>query len=118
MHQINREHSPEQAGIHFWGVESVYGSQNAPMLWQCIITGIKEHFEGHRPYQPPQEKICLLGELSLINLMQRPTRLGLVWASRAPYSPVAIMVRLVVVLVGLVLAGTLAYCILFKLSCK
>jgi hypothetical protein len=36
-------------GIWGW-LERVYVPQNAPMLWQCFIAIIKEHFEGHRPF--------------------------------------------------------------------
>jgi hypothetical protein len=37
----------------FAGVERVYGSQNAPMLWHCIIAGIKEHLKAIGPINPP-----------------------------------------------------------------
>ncbi len=45
----------EQADIIFEAVDGVYGPQNTPMLWQCIITGTKECFEGHTHPQPPQK---------------------------------------------------------------
>jgi hypothetical protein len=37
----------------FEAVEGVHGPQNTTMLWQCIIAGTKEHFEGHTHPQPP-----------------------------------------------------------------
>jgi hypothetical protein len=46
---------PEQADVIFAAVEGVYGPQNTPMLWQCIIAGTKECFEGHKHPQPPQK---------------------------------------------------------------
>jgi hypothetical protein len=44
---------PEQASIILGAVEGVYGPQNTPMLWQFIIAGTKECFEGHTHPQPP-----------------------------------------------------------------
>ncbi len=44
---------PEQADVIFAAVEGVYGPQNTPMLWWCIIAGTKEHFEGCKHPQPP-----------------------------------------------------------------
>jgi hypothetical protein len=49
---------PHQSNVLTWDLEwleIVYGPQNAPMLWQCIITIIEEHFEGHRP-SPSRKK--------------------------------------------------------------
>ncbi len=45
---------PEQVDVVFAAVEGVYGPQNTPLLWQCIIAGTKEHFEGHKHPQPPK----------------------------------------------------------------
>jgi hypothetical protein len=45
----------EQADIIFEAIEGVYGPQNTPMLWQCIIARTKECFEGHtNPQTPPK----------------------------------------------------------------
>jgi hypothetical protein len=52
---MDRQQPPKQADIILGAVEGVYGPQNTPMLWQCIITGTKEHFEGHTHSQPPQK---------------------------------------------------------------
>jgi hypothetical protein len=46
---------PEQAAIIFEAVEGVYGPQNTPMLWRCIIAETKERFEGRTHPQPPQK---------------------------------------------------------------
>jgi hypothetical protein len=43
-----------QWGIWRW-LERVYGPQNAPLLWWCIIAIIKLCFEGHRPSQPRRQ---------------------------------------------------------------
>jgi hypothetical protein len=53
MRQMDEQEPLEQAGIFFGAVEGVYGPQNTPMLWQCIIAGTKECFEGHTHPQPP-----------------------------------------------------------------
>jgi hypothetical protein len=45
----------KKADKSFGAVEGVYVPQNTPMLWQCIIAGTKEHFEGHTHPQPPQK---------------------------------------------------------------
>ncbi len=63
MHQMDGQQLPKQAGIIFEAVEGVYGPQNTPMLWQCIIAGAKECFEGHKHSQPPQNCIRYLGLL-------------------------------------------------------
>jgi hypothetical protein len=52
---------PEQADVIFEAAEGVYGPQNTPMLWQCIIAGTKDCFEGHTHPQPPQ-KLPLLSQ--------------------------------------------------------
>ncbi len=46
---------PKQADIIFEAVEGVYGPQNTPMLWTCIIARTKERFEGHTHPQPPKK---------------------------------------------------------------
>jgi hypothetical protein len=52
---MDGQQPPKQAGINFGAVEGVYGPQNTPMLWQCIIAGTKERFEGHtNPQSPPK----------------------------------------------------------------
>jgi hypothetical protein len=54
-HQMDGQQSPKQADIIFGAVEGVYGPQNTPMLWQCIIAGTKERVEGHtHPQSPPK----------------------------------------------------------------
>jgi hypothetical protein len=55
MHPIDGGQPPEQAAIIFEAFEGVYGPQNTPMLWRCIIAGTKEHFEGHTHSQPPKK---------------------------------------------------------------
>jgi hypothetical protein len=59
LHQMDGQQPPKQAGINLGAVEGVYGPQNTPMLWQFIIAGTKERFEGHTHPQPPP-KIHLL----------------------------------------------------------
>ncbi len=54
MRQMDGQEPLEQADILFGAVEGVYGPQNTPMLWQFIIAGTKERFEGHKHPQPPQ----------------------------------------------------------------
>ncbi len=55
MHQMDGQQPPEQADIILGAVEGVYGPQNTPLLWQCIIAGTKERFEGHtHPQSPPK----------------------------------------------------------------
>ncbi len=51
--RMDRQQPPKQADIIFGAIKGVYGSQNTPMLWQFIITGTKERFEGHTHPQPP-----------------------------------------------------------------
>jgi hypothetical protein len=46
---------PKQGDVIFVAVEGVYGPQNTPMLWRCIIAGTKERFEGHKHPQPPHK---------------------------------------------------------------
>ncbi len=61
-HQMDRRQLPEQAGIILGAVEGVYGPQNTPMLWQCIITRTKQCFEGHtNPQSPPKLPLLAWG---------------------------------------------------------
>jgi hypothetical protein len=62
-HPIDRLQSPEQRDMLFSGYERVYGPQNAPLLWQCIIPITLEYFEGHRPSPTSPKSIytCLGG---------------------------------------------------------
>ncbi len=60
MHKMDGQQPPEQADIILGGVNGVYGPQNTPMLWQCIIAGTKKRFEGHTHPQPPPN-LYLLG---------------------------------------------------------
>ncbi len=54
-HWMDGRQPPKQADIIFGAVEGVYGPQNTPMLWQCIITRTKERFEGRtHPQSPPK----------------------------------------------------------------
>jgi hypothetical protein len=58
---MDRRQPPKQADIIFGAVKSVYGPQNTLMLWQFIIAGTKEHFEG--PTHPqPLPKLHLLAQ--------------------------------------------------------
>ncbi len=52
---MDGQQSPEQAAIIFVAVKDVYGPQNTPVLWQFIIAGTKERFEGHSHPQPPKK---------------------------------------------------------------
>jgi hypothetical protein len=90
--------NPLSKWIHFFGaVERVYGPQNTPMLWQFIIAGTKEHFEGHKhPQPPPQNYIRKLGGLSPIHSMHWRGAQGLMWGARGPLPSAAAMVVAVV----------------------
>ena len=46
--------------------EGVYGPQNTPMLWRCIIAGTEDCFDCHTPPHSPQNYNRLLGGLSPI----------------------------------------------------
>jgi hypothetical protein len=46
---------PEKVGIILRGVECMYGPQNTPMLWQCIIAITLECFKGHKHPQNLQK---------------------------------------------------------------
>jgi hypothetical protein len=52
---MDGQQPPEQADKSFEAVEGVYGPQNTPIFWQCIIAGTKERFEGHTRSHPPQK---------------------------------------------------------------
>ncbi len=56
--------TPGASGNNLEGYEGVYGPQNTLILWWCIISGTKEHFEGHLPShsQPPHELYPLARE--------------------------------------------------------
>jgi hypothetical protein len=72
-----------QGDIIFGAVEGVYGPQNTPMLWQFIIAGTKEHFEGQKhPQPPPKNTSTSLG--------------GCHPCTRGPFLPAAAMVVAVV----------------------
>jgi hypothetical protein len=62
-------------------------------MWQFIIVGTKERFEGHTHSQPPPSKyIHKLGGLSSIHLKHRRGAQGLMWGARGPFLPVAAIV--------------------------
>ncbi len=83
--------------IIFGAVEGVYGPQNTLMLWQCIIAGTKERFEGHvHPQPPPPKYIHNLGGLLSIHSMRWHGAQGLMWGARVPFLPAAAMVVAVV----------------------
>jgi hypothetical protein len=53
--QMRGQQLPKLADIILGAVEGVYGPQNTPMLWQYIVAGTKERFEGHtHPQLPPK----------------------------------------------------------------
>jgi hypothetical protein len=52
---MDGQQPPEHADIIFEAAEGVHSPQNTPMLWQCIIAGTKERFEGHTHPQPPKK---------------------------------------------------------------
>jgi hypothetical protein len=93
---MDKQQPPKQADIVLGAVEGVYGPQNIPMLWQCIIAGTKESFEGHTHPQPPPKYIHKLGVLSPIHLKCRCGAQGLEWGARGQFLPVAAMAVVVV----------------------
>jgi hypothetical protein len=95
MHQMDGQQPPEQADIIFGAVEGVYGPQNTPMLWQWIIAGTKEQFEGRMHPHPPKYIHKLRG-LSPIHSMRRRRAQGLMWGTRGPLPPASAMVVAVV----------------------
>jgi hypothetical protein len=52
---MDGQQPPKHANIIFGAVEGVYGPQNTLMLWQFIIAGTKEHFEGNKHPSTPQK---------------------------------------------------------------
>jgi hypothetical protein len=82
--------------INFVAVEGVYGPQNTPMLWCCIITGTKEPFEGHTHPQPPKKIHLQAWGLSPIHSKRWHGAQGLMWGARGPFLLVAAMVVVVV----------------------
>jgi hypothetical protein len=94
--RMDGRQAAEQAGIIFGAVEGVYGPQNTPILWQFIIAGTKEHFEGHTHPQPPPKNVRKLGGLSSIHLKHWHGAQGLMWGIRGPFPPAAAMVVAVV----------------------
>ena len=62
MCQMDGQQPPKQANIILGAVEGVYGPQNTPILWQCIIARTMERFEGHtggvNPTLPEKGYIC------------------------------------------------------------
>jgi hypothetical protein len=68
----------------------------ALMLWQFIIAGTKEHFEGHTHPRPPPKYICKLRRLSSIHLKHWRGAQGLILGARGPFLPAAAMVVVVV----------------------
>ena len=66
------------------------------MLWQFIIAGTKEHFEGHKHPQPPKEYNRKLGGLLPIHSTCRRGAQGLMWGTRGQFLPAAAMVVAVV----------------------
>jgi hypothetical protein len=94
--QIDGRQPPKQVDIIFEAVEGVYGPQNALMLWQFIIAGTKERFEGHTPPQQPPKYICKpRGLLPIYFKCQRGAQ-GLIWGARGAFLPAAAMVVAVV----------------------
>jgi hypothetical protein len=67
------------------------------MLWQLIIAGTKERFEGHKhPQPPPKEYIHKLRGLLPIPLTCWRGARGLMWGARGPFPPAAAIVVAVV----------------------
>jgi hypothetical protein len=64
---MDGQQPPKQVDILFGAIEGVYGPQNTPMLWQFIIAGTKERFEGNKTLNLPKEYIRYLGESSPIH---------------------------------------------------
>ena len=66
------------------------------MLWQCIIAGTKECFEGHTNPQFSPKIIRKLGGLLPIHLMHWRGAQGLMWGDMGPFLPAAAMAVAVV----------------------
>jgi hypothetical protein len=93
---MDGQQPPKQADIIFGAVEGVYGPQNTPLLWQCIIAGTKECFEGHThpqssPKKHPQARRVVSHPFDALAQVQ-----GLMWGSRGPFLLAAAMVVAVV----------------------
>ena len=52
------DNPPSKRTYFLWG-DRAYGPQNARLLRRRIIAATSKHFEGHKPYNPPQ-KVCSL----------------------------------------------------------
>ncbi len=94
---MDERHPPEQANTIFGAVEGEYGPHNTPMLWQCIISGTKKHFEGHtHPQSPPkihpQAQRIVTHPFKVSAQSARPH----VGHTREPFPPAAAMVVAVV----------------------
>jgi hypothetical protein len=85
MHQMDGQQPPEQGDVFWGGVEGVYGPKNTPMLWQFIITGKKECFEGQPHPQPPQKIHPLAWGLLPIHSWHRRGAEGIMWGARKPF---------------------------------
>jgi hypothetical protein len=66
------------------------------VLWQFIISGTKERFEGHKHPQPTKKYLRKLGRLSSIYSKRRRGAQGLMWGAREPFPPAVAMVVAVV----------------------
>jgi hypothetical protein len=66
------------------------------MLWQFIIAGTKERFEGYKHPQPVQKYIHKIGRLSSIYSKHQRGMQGHMWGARGPFPPAAAMVVAVV----------------------
>jgi hypothetical protein len=96
MHQMDGQQPPKQAVIIFGAIEGVYGPQRTLMLWQFIVAGTTERFEGHTHPQPPQKYIRLLEGLSPIHSWHWRGAEGIMWGTRGPFLLVAAMAVAVV----------------------
>jgi hypothetical protein len=97
MRRMDGRQPSKLAGIIFGAVEGVYGPQNTPMLWQFIIAGTKERFEGHtHPQPPPQKYIRYLRGLLPIHSWHWRGAEGILWGARGPFLPAAALAVAVV----------------------
>jgi hypothetical protein len=93
---MDGQQPPEQADIIFETVEGVYGPQNPPMLWRCIIARTKERFEGHTHPQPPP-KLHPLARRVVSHPLEASARSARPHGgARGPFMPAAAMVVAVV----------------------
>jgi hypothetical protein len=93
---MDGQQPPKQEDIIFGAVMGVYGPQNTPMLWRCIIASTKDSFEGHTHPQTPLKYICKLRGLLPIHSKRWRGAQGLMWGTRGPFLPAAAMVVAVV----------------------